>query len=184
MSTKLNRMLRIMNLIQSYPGITGSQLAEECEIDVRTIRRDIEDLNKAKIPITTMDNGRGYKFMGNFALYPLDWTDSEALAFSMLPSIVDSVQALLPENFYSAYEKVMASYRSERHRKTDIIEQVAQSIQLGKPAHREKNTNLLFPIIQATIAQKTIRAEYYTQSTGTFSIREIDPYYLMSLLKR
>ncbi|MNW33032.1 HTH domain protein [compost metagenome] len=179
MSAKLNRLLRIINLIQSYPGVTAPQLADECEVDLRTIRRDIQDLSKARIPITTLANGRGYRFMGNFSLYPINWTEEEALAFSILPSLTDSLTQLLPPHFYAAHEKVMSAYSCERNRNTEVLEQVASSIQLGKPAHQEGNVNFLAPIIQATIAKKTIKAEYYTQSTGSFSKRLIDPYYLI-----
>jgi hypothetical protein len=59
------------------------------------------------IPITNLGHSKGYAFAGNFSIYPLDWTEEEALAFSLLPSILEPMKTLLPSSYESAYEKVV-----------------------------------------------------------------------------
>ncbi|MET3289300.1 UNVERIFIED_CONTAM: hypothetical protein ABID98_001870 [Brevibacillus sp. OAP136] len=41
------------------------------------------------VPITNQGHSKGYTFIGNFSLYPLNWTEEEALAFSLLASILE-----------------------------------------------------------------------------------------------
>jgi predicted DNA-binding transcriptional regulator YafY len=179
MSERLIRLMRIVTLVQSKPGILAREIAERCETSDRNIFRDIEALSGMRIPITNLGHGKGYAFAGKFSIYPLDWTEEEALAFSMLPSVLETMKTLLPPGYESAYEKVMATYRKETHNRADIIEQVAEIIQMGTPAYKGEGAHYLFPIMQATLASKTIRAAYYTQSRDELSQRHIDPYYLV-----
>jgi predicted DNA-binding transcriptional regulator YafY len=157
----------------------GRELAERCETTERTIYRDLELLSTFA-PFTSLGHGKGYSFMGSFAMYPLNFTEQEALVFSMLPSVIDQVKPLLPQGFDSAYEKVMATHHKEKSRHTDVVQQVAEIIQLGTPVGRgEEGPNYLYPIIQAILQQHTLRAVYHTQSRNEQTERLIDPYYLI-----
>jgi predicted DNA-binding transcriptional regulator YafY len=101
MTERLIRLIRIITLIQSKPGILARELAERCETTERTIYRDLELLS-VMIPITNQGHGKGYTFVGNFSLYPINWNEQEALAFTMLPSVISQVKSLLPPVFDSA----------------------------------------------------------------------------------
>ena len=179
MTERLIRLMRIINLIQSKPGILARELAERCETAERTIYRDLEALHAMNIPISNFGHGKGYAFISNFSMYPLDWTDQEAVAFSMLPSVIEQIKSLLPDGFDSAYEKVMAAHRKEKSKRADIVQHVADVIQMGTPAYREDGSTFLYDIIQATLSEQTIRTVYYTQSRDEVSYRDIDPYYLV-----
>ncbi|WP_248928651.1 helix-turn-helix transcriptional regulator [Paenibacillus hamazuiensis] len=179
MTERLIRLLRIIMLIQGKPGITGRELAERCETTDRTIYRDLELLS-AFVPLTNLGHGKGYTFVGSFSMYPLNFTEQEALVFSMLPSVIDQVKPLLPPGFDSAYEKVMATHHKEKSRRADVLQQVTDIIQLGTPFGRdEESPNYLYPIIQAILQQNTLRAVYHTQSRNKQTERLIDPYYLI-----
>ncbi|MFY0544967.1 helix-turn-helix transcriptional regulator [Brevibacillus sp. H7] len=179
MLDRLIRLMRIITLIQGKPGILARELAERCETTERTIYRDLEALSAMNIPITNQGHGKGYTFIGNFSLYPLNWTEEEALAFSVLPSILEHIQSLLPPGFDSAYEKVMAANQKEKTKRRELVQEITDIIQMGTPAFREHSSNFLFPIIQATLQLNTIEATYYSQSRNTLSQRKIDPYYLV-----
>lgn len=179
MSERLIRLLRIIYLIQIKPGILARELAERCETSVRTIYRDLEMLHAMNIPIANVGHGKGYSFIGNFSMYPLDWTEQEALAFSVLPAVLEQIKPLLPAGFETAYEKVMATHRKEKSQRADIVSQVADVIQMGSPAYRDNGGSFLYEILQATLSQQTIRTVYYTQSREAVSQRDIDPYYLV-----
>lgn len=179
MSERLIRLIRILMLIQGKPGILARELAERCETTERTIYRDLEALSAMNIPVTNLGHSKGYAFLGNFSLYPLNWTEEEGLAFSMLPSILEHVEALLPPGFETAYEKVMAANQKEKSRRRELTQQITDIIQMGTPAFREEPSNYLLPIIQAALQQNTIEAVYYSQSRNAMSERKIDPYYLV-----
>lgn len=179
LTERLIRLIRIIILIQGKPGILARELAERCEATERTIYRDLELLS-VMIPITNLGHGKGYTFVGNFSMYPMNWTEQESLSFSMLPSVIDQIKSLLPSGFDSAYEKIMATNNKEKKKNTELVQDVAQIIQLGTPANREHDqSNFLFPIIQAILSKKTIKALYHTQSRNESTVREIDPYYLI-----
>lgn len=178
MPTRLIRLIRIITLIQSKPGIMAKELADRCETSERTIYRDISILNSAT-PIINLGHSKGYQFINNFSLYPLDWDEEEAIAFSMLPSILDQFNFTRPKSFNTAYEKVMASYYKEKKNKADIIQQVTDIIRMGTPAYNENQENFLFSIIQAILMKKTIKAVYHTQSRNKETARLLDPYYLV-----
>ncbi|WP_246589563.1 helix-turn-helix transcriptional regulator [Desertibacillus haloalkaliphilus] len=63
MSDRLIRLVRIIVLIQSNPGITAKQLSEKCDTTNRTIYRDLEMLSAAHIPITNEGYGKGYVYL-------------------------------------------------------------------------------------------------------------------------
>lgn len=179
MKERLTRLIQIITIIQSNPGIMARGLADRCGTSERTIYRDLELLSLVT-PITSLGHKKGYQFIGNFSLYPLDWDEQEALAFSMLPSILDQLNSsFLTPSFNSAYQKVMATYYKEKKDKANIIKQVTDIIQMGTPAYNENQENYLFSIIQAILLKKKIEVVYHTQSRNEETTRILDPYYLV-----
>ena len=178
MTERLIRLFRIIALIQGKPGIKAKELAERCETTERTIYRDLELLSTV-VPIQSQGHGKGYAFMGDFSLYPLDFTDQEALAFSVLPSLKDKLAPLLPPGFDTACEKVLAAHRKEAAGKHSLVRDVADMIQMGTPAYRNDGNRFLCEIIEAILRRHTIRAVYHTQSRNEATEREIDPYCLV-----
>jgi predicted DNA-binding transcriptional regulator YafY len=176
MTEKIIRLFKILNAIQAKPGISAKKLAHKCETTDRTIYRDLRLLDLIA-PITNEGYGKGYRFVGNFAMYPLNFSEQEALVFSMLPSVLDTSK--LPPGFETAHDKVMAAHWKEKSRHKDIIENITEIIQMGTPAYREEHENYLYPVIQATVTQKTIETVYHTQSRNETTERAIDPYYLV-----
>lgn len=65
MTDKVIRIFRIINAIQSNPGITAADLAFRCEVNIRTIYRDLEVISHFA-PVTNEGRGTGYRFMGKF----------------------------------------------------------------------------------------------------------------------
>jgi predicted DNA-binding transcriptional regulator YafY len=176
MIDKVIRIFNIINAIQANPGISAADLAFRCDVNIRTLYRDMDILNLIA-PVTNEGRGTGYRFMGKFFMYPLNFTEQEALVFSLLPSVIDEDK--LPPGFQTAYDKVMATHLKEKSRQNNIIEDIAGIIQMGTPAYRKESPNFLQPIIQAILEQKTIDTVYHTQSRNETTERKIDPYYLI-----
>jgi predicted DNA-binding transcriptional regulator YafY len=173
---KVIRIFNIINAIQANPGISAADLALKCDVNIRTIYRDLDILSLIA-PVTNEGRGTGYRFMGKFFLYPLNFTEQEALVFSLLPSMLDKDK--LPPGFDTAYDKVMGTHLKEKSRQNNIIEDIAGIIQMGTPAYRIDSPNFLQPIIQAILEQKTINTIYHTQYRNETTERKIDPYYLV-----
>lgn len=176
MIDKVIRIFNIINAIQANPGISAADLAIKCDVNIRTIYRDL-DVISLIAPVTNEGRGTGYRFMGKFFLYPLNFSEQEALVFSLLPSVLDDNQ--LPPGFHTAYDKVMSTHYKEKSQQNSIIEDIAGIIQMGTPAYRKESPNFLHPIIKAILEQKTIDTVYHTQSRNETTERRIDPYFLV-----
>jgi predicted DNA-binding transcriptional regulator YafY len=78
------RALTVLELLQSQPSITGPELAERLEMDVRTVRRYITILQDIGIPIEgTIGRHGGYRLRPGFKLPPLMFTEEEATAIAL-----------------------------------------------------------------------------------------------------
>jgi predicted DNA-binding transcriptional regulator YafY len=170
MIDKVIRIFSIINAIQANPGISAADLAMKCDVNIRTIYRDL-DLLSLIAPVTNEGRSTGYRFMGKFFIYPLNFSEQEALVFSLLPSVLDEDK--LPPGFHTAYDKVMATHYKEKSQQNSIIEDITSIIQMGTPAYRKESPNFLQPIIQAILDHKTIHTSYHTQSRNETTERKI-----------
>lgn len=137
MIDKVIRIFNIINAIQANLGISAADLALKCDVNIRTIYRDLDVLPLID-PVTNEKRGTGYRFMGKFFLYPLNFTEQEALALSLLPSVLEMDK--LPPGFDTAYDKVM-----------------------GTPAYCQESPNFLQPVIQALLEKRMLHTIYHTQ---------------------
>ncbi|MBV9788759.1 MAG: YafY family transcriptional regulator [Chloroflexi bacterium] len=75
------RLLTILELLQTYPVLSGAELARRLEVGARSVRRYILMLQDMGIPIeATHGPGGGYQLRPGFKLPPLMFTDAEATA--------------------------------------------------------------------------------------------------------
>nr|WP_277398186.1 WYL domain-containing transcriptional regulator [Neobacillus citreus] len=168
--------MTIINKIQASPGIKARKLAEICETSERNIYRDLEVLSAANIPITNEGHSKGYRFIGNFKQYPLNWDEEELKAFTLLPALLS--EKYKTKAFISAYEKVMATHIAEQAERNTLISNISRVFQSGKPSASSSENDLLQLISEAVLSSRTIEAIYHTQSRNTTTARKIDPYFL------
>jgi predicted DNA-binding transcriptional regulator YafY len=178
MSTKLTKLINLITVIQARPGIQAKELLDRCEIDERNLYRYLNDLSLAHIPIQSQGHSKGYKFIGNFAMYPLDLTEEEALAFAWLQPYFSELKDI-PPSLTSAYDKIMATITKEKSLHKDLVERINEIFRIGRTPLENSNTNYFESIIQAMIEKRRIEATYHTQSRNASTKRIIDPYYLV-----
>ncbi|WP_284035636.1 WYL domain-containing transcriptional regulator [Neobacillus sp. 114] len=174
---RLIRLLTIINKIQASPGIKARELAEICETSERNIYRDLEVLSAANIPLTNEGHSKGYRFIGNFKQYPLNWDEEELKAFTLLPALLS--EKYKTKAFISAYEKVMATHIAEQVERKTLLSDISRVIQSGKKPSTTSTENDLLPLFSdAVLSSRTIEATYHTQSRNKTTTRKIDPYFL------
>lgn len=81
MYSPTTRLLTILELLQSYQSMSGSQLARRLEISPRTVRRYIAMLQDMGIPIEAERGPDGAYYLGRgYKLPPLMFNNAEAIA--------------------------------------------------------------------------------------------------------
>ena len=119
---RASRLLQLLLLLQNRGRMTGAQLAEELEVSLRTIYRDVEALSSSGVPVYTESGpGGGVQLVDGYQTRLTGLTTDEAvsLGFSGLPSAASQlglgavlvaaqakVDAALPPELRSRAERV------------------------------------------------------------------------------
>jgi len=81
---RLQRVLRMVSILQSGRYFSPSELAERLSVTRRTVFRDLDMLRKAGIPYFHDEDRGGYKIDDSFFLPPLNLKLQEALALLLM----------------------------------------------------------------------------------------------------
>ncbi|MBN2715855.1 MAG: YafY family transcriptional regulator [Deltaproteobacteria bacterium] len=86
---RADRLFQIIQIIRSNRLITAQQLAEQLEVSIRTVYRDINDLIVSGVPIYG-EAGVGYTLRKGYDLPPLMFSEDEIAAITLGARIVGS----------------------------------------------------------------------------------------------
>lgn len=73
---RADRLFQIVQLLRTHRCLTASQIADNLEVSVRTIYRDVQDLSLSGIPIIS-ETGIGYRLDKNYNLPAVTFTPNE-----------------------------------------------------------------------------------------------------------
>jgi predicted DNA-binding transcriptional regulator YafY len=78
------RVLTLLEILQARDSVTGAELAQRLEVDLRTVQRYIVRLKDLGIPVdSTPGVGGAYRLRSGFRMPPLLFTNEEALALAL-----------------------------------------------------------------------------------------------------
>ena len=172
------RALTVLEILQARDSVTGAELAERLEVDLRTVQRYIVRLKDLNIPI---DSSRGvggaYRLKPGFRLPPLLLTNEEAFALSLglraLQQIGLSAFAPATEGTLAKLQRVLPS---ALHDSIRTVEEVV-AIEPG-PWVVSTSVDCLIKAASAIRTSKRVRFSYQSHS-GAASRRQIEPYAVM-----
>jgi len=104
---KVFRLFYILNQLDSRKKISTSELANEFNVSLRTVQRDIVLLNTTGFPIISFEKGY-HSFMEGFSLKKMMLTREEASLLSFLHDISKSLGDKFEESFSSILKKVVS----------------------------------------------------------------------------
>jgi Predicted transcriptional regulator len=174
------RVLTVLELLQSRQRITGPELAERLEVNIRTARRYITMLQDLGLPIEA-ERGRygAYRLRPGFKLPPLMFTEEEALAITLgllaTRRLGLVVAAPTIEGALVKLERVLPPPLRER---VNAVQ--AALIMEFRYAQAAPASHIILDLSTAVQEQRRIWLRYRNWA-GTLSERECDPYALVYL---
>ncbi len=169
------RVFTVLEILQARDYVTGAELAERLEVDLRTVQRYIVRLRDLKIPI---DSSRGvggaYRLRAGFRLPPLLLTNEEAFALSLglraLRQIGLSAFAPATESTLTKLERVMPEKLRESIRTVEDVVAL-------EPGPWVVSTSVECLVRAASAIRTGRRVRFgYRSHDGSGSRRQIEPY--------
>jgi len=115
---RLARLMKITTLIKAKKNIHRQDLADRCEVSIRTIQRDIDTLCYAGIPIYR--SGNGYEIMPGFFMPPVNLSLNEVLNLIIAARYSSGkVEETCQKAIESALSKIIAALPAETQSKLE-----------------------------------------------------------------
>lgn len=166
---KIDRIIGILSILLQKERVTASELAEEFEVSRRTIIRDIDDIGKAGIPITTFQGqGGGISIMESFRL------DKTLLSAADMNAILSGLGSLDSVSETKRYHQLMQKLSAEH---TDTFN-IGNQFIIDLSSWDKTIVSYKIELIKKAIDSRTKISFDYFSPTGE-SKREIEPYHLI-----
>lgn len=166
---KIDRLIGILSVLLQEEKITAPELADKFEVSRRTINRDIEDLCKAGIPITTTQgSGGGIRIMNG---YRMDRTLLTSKDMQMILAGLRSLDSVSGSHYYGQLiEKIKAG-------SSDFVSG-RDSILIDLSSWYKDTLVPKIELIQNAVEERNLLTFQYYAPKGN-SKRSIEPYYLV-----
>jgi len=178
------RVLAVLALLQAHGRMSGAELAQRLEVNIRTLRRYIIMLQDLGIPIEAERGRNGaYVLSAGFKLPPMMFTNEEALALTVglisarRFNLADTDRAV--ESAFAKLERVMPLELKSRVRaltETITLDQSAASF-------TPPSEVVLSDMSSAAQLRQRVHIKYRAQH-GEETERDFDPYGLTYYLQR
>ncbi|MGB6828140.1 MAG: YafY family protein [Terracidiphilus sp.] len=172
------RVLTVLEVLQARDFVSGAELAERLEVDLRTVQRYIVRLKDLSIPVESSRGvGGAYRLKPGFRLPPLLLTNEEAFALSLG---LHSLRQVGLSGFAPATEAAIAKLRRvlpEALRESIGTVDDVVAIEPG-PWVVTTSVESLIRAASAIRIGRRIRFDYRSHD-GTATRRQIEPYAVM-----
>ena len=157
---KASRLLSILMILQARKQRTADQLAEELEVSVRTIHRDVDELSYAGVPIYA-ERGRqgGFRLLDGYQtrLTGLDADEASALMLSGIGTALDDLG--LKDALSQTERKLLAALPEPTRAKAAMVADRFHLDPLGWYRQKE-GTPFVVQIAKAVWADQRISISY------------------------
>ncbi|MGX1763246.1 helix-turn-helix transcriptional regulator [Nocardia brasiliensis] len=169
------RLLRLLSLLQTPRDWTGTELAERLEVDVRTVRRDIDKLRNLGYPVDATAGVAGYRLGAGAKLPPLLLDDDEAVAVAIgLRTAAGGTITGIEDSSLRALTKLEQVLPSRLRHRVSLLQSVTVTVAAGGPT---VDPDTLTAIAGAIRDSHRLRFEYRSHD-GTASLRTTEPHRL------
>lgn len=170
--TPATRLLAFLEILQDRPFVTGAELAQRLEVDLRTVRRYATAVQQLGFPVEgERGPAGGYRLKPGYKLPPLMLTEDEATAVVVG---LHSARRLGVPTSDEALAKIQRVLPARLRARTESLESVSFTSPEGTPPASKTALTLA----EAAQRQRRVRARY-TSYDGAETTRHISPYGLV-----
>lgn len=172
------RVLTVLELLQARDSVTGAELAERLEVDLRTVQRYIVRLKDLTIPVESSRGvGGAYRLKPGYRLPPLLLTNEEAFALSLG---LHSLRQVGLAAFAPATEGALAKLRRVLPEALRESIQTVDDVVAIEPGPWVVPASVEYLIAAASAIRTGRRIRFaYRSHQGADSRRHIEPYAVM-----
>ncbi|HWT83617.1 MAG TPA: WYL domain-containing protein, partial [Candidatus Methylomirabilis sp.] len=166
------RLIKLLTLLQSHPGIQASALARACAISERTLQRDLDALTAAGFPVYF---DHGYRLTSVALLLPVTLRVDEALALRL------AAQSAAPRaGSVTARSLTLAAEKLQQALTTRPPEGPPEpQLALELPVQDSRTEALLATLTTAIAERRSVKLTYSRAMRRGTSSRRVDPYLLL-----
>ncbi|MEL6256400.1 MAG: YafY family protein [Bacteroidota bacterium] len=173
---RISRLTAILTQLQSKRSLTAASLSEKFGVSKRTIYRDIRALERAGVPILTLE-GKGYALMEGYRIPPVMFTEEQANALILAEQLVlKNKDASFVKDYSEAIEKIKSILRYTDQDKANLL---AERTQYDQVLQKERSSNNLSNLQNALTNYLCVKIQYINkEEIGTD--RVIEPFAIIS----
>lgn len=168
---RIDRLFGILILLQSKKYVTAEKIANQYQISIRTVYRDMKALSEQGVPLS-FEQHKGYFIVQGYFLPPISFNSDEANALILMERFLAGFADKSITNHYTtALNKIKAVLKTSQKEK---LESLNESIKLQLP-DRLTNDFEYLSILQNAISAKCLIEINYKNNKEEISQREIEP---------
>jgi predicted DNA-binding transcriptional regulator YafY len=168
------RALITMEAIQDEPGITAERLAGRLGVSARAVRRYVDILRQADIPVeSTRGQAGGYRMGRGTRLPPLVFSSDEALGLVM--AVLDGHHAASDpaDPVGAAVAKLLRAMPQRVAEPADVVRRIAAAAPDRGAARPDPATTVA--LVRARLDGRCVRVHYRSESEREFAT-EVEPW--------
>ena len=174
------RLLKLLSLLQQPKEWSGTALADELGIGVRTVRRDVDKLRNLGYPVDAIPGVAGYRLGAGAALPPLLLDDEEAIAVAIgLRAAANGTVAGTEESSVRALTKLEQVLPSRLRHRIELLQQITVTPSGGPSVQPD----VLLAVAAACRDHQRLRFDY-SNHDGTATTRTTEPHRLVHTGRR
>lgn len=178
---QLTRQWRILRQIEvSKNGLTAAEIAAQCGVSLRTVYRDLDDLQYAGFPLYTEkgdDRGQRWKLMDTYRLkIPEPFTLTELLSLHLSKDLLSVFKdTVFHESIKGLFDKITAALPLETH---NYLDRVRSAFHMGRRPYKDygRFREIINQVNKAAIERRSIEIGYQGLKDESPTLRKINPY--------
>ncbi|MFC4018743.1 helix-turn-helix transcriptional regulator [Micromonospora sp. GCM10011542] len=175
------RLLRLLGLLQTPRDWTGAELGQRLDVDVRTVRRDIQKLRDLGYPVHATPGAAGYRLGAGTKLPPLLLDDDEAVAIAIgLRTAASGTVTGIEETSLRALAKLERVLPSRVRHRVNLLHSVTVTVPAAGPT---VDPDVLTVLAAVCRDHQRFRFDYRSHD-GTDSVRDTEPHRLVHTGRR